>query len=142
LSEFLIDVEYPVVLCHSPDDEVSYYSNVRGIPDENEYTMMIENTPSFVGQVIKPNGTHEAARLQCLMGYILQFAEPGDIRTIRPPEDEACVVTYTETPTSSPTLSPTTKEGAIKGPTSAAVSMRSCLSTLVVTASFLISALL
>lgn len=130
-----------MVLCHSPDDEVSYYSNVESIPDENEYTMMIENTPSFVGQVIKPNGTHEAARLQCLMGYILQFTEPGDIRTIRPPEDEACVVTYTETPTSSPTLSPT-KEDAIKGPTSAAVSMRSCLSTLVVTASFLISALL
>lgn len=134
-----------MVLCHSPDDKVSYYSNVEGIPEENEYTMMIENTPSFVGQVIKPNGTHEEARLQCLMGYILQFTEPGDIRTIRPPEDEACVVTYTETPTSTPSLSPTTLSatgGAIKGPTSAAVSMRSSLSTLVVTACFFISTVL
>jgi hypothetical protein len=108
LSGFLNDVEYPVVLCHSPNDEVSYYANVEAIPQANEYTMMIENMPSFVGQVINPNGTHEEARQKCLLGYALQYTEPGDIRTINPPDDEACVITYTESPTSSqiPTSSP------------------------------------
>lgn len=152
LSSFLMNVEYPVVLCHSPNDEVSYYANVEKIPEANEYILMIENMPSFVGQVISPFGTHEKARQQCLLGYVLQYSEPGDIRTIKPPEDEGCVISYTESPTSLTTLLPTTLsptatalQGASTkgsdGPTSAASTINvDGISALVMSSTFLIFA--
>jgi len=119
LSDVLMNqIDYPVVICHSPDDELIYFENVPNTT-EYEHLTMIEDVP-LVGSLVQPSGTHVQSAGQCLLGFIFPYVgDPATspIRNIAPLDDpdEACVTSTSSTSsgigvttTSSPTQSPTT----------------------------------
>ena len=73
LIALLATVEYPVDVCHSPDDEVVAYENV---PD---FTV----NPTFVSYVTA-TGSHNDAGGQCIFAG-LTYATSGDFQAIIPP---------------------------------------------------------
>jgi hypothetical protein len=73
LIALLATVEYPVDVCHSPDDELVAYENV---PD---FTV----NPEFVTYV-PATGSHNDAGTQCILRGLL-YATSGDFQAIVPP---------------------------------------------------------
>ena len=130
VSEILENIEYPVVICHSPNDDMVYFTNV---PDAtmNDNLILIQDVQP-VGSVVNPQGGHIESNFQCLMGFIFPFIAPpedGDIRKIIPVDicsstggdgsgvptkSPAAAVpgTGTTAPTKSPTEAPTTNSAA------------------------------
>lgn len=73
LIALLATVEYPVDVCHSPDDELVAYENV---PD---FTV----NPDYVSYV-PATGSHNDAGTQCILTSLL-YATSGDFQAIVPP---------------------------------------------------------
>eukprot|EP00581_Thalassiosira_minuscula_P004944 CAMPEP_0183743126 /NCGR_PEP_ID=MMETSP0737-20130205/65056_1 /TAXON_ID=385413 /ORGANISM="Thalassiosira miniscula, Strain CCMP1093" /LENGTH=1012 /DNA_ID=CAMNT_0025978733 /DNA_START=189 /DNA_END=3226 /DNA_ORIENTATION=- len=82
------EIDYPVTICHSPDDEVIYYSNV---PDTTLYDhlTMIEDVPG-VGDSIMVFGNHSTAGAICTMAFLYPFVTPpefSEARSVLPVDD-------------------------------------------------------
>jgi hypothetical protein len=73
LIALLATVEYPVDVCHSPDDELVAYENV---PD---FTV----NPTFVSYV-PSTGSHNNAAAECMFGS-LRYATSSGFQAIMPP---------------------------------------------------------
>jgi hypothetical protein len=73
LIALLATVEYPVDVCHSPDDELVAYENV---PD---FTV----NPTFVSYV-PSTGSHNDAAVDCILGSLL-YATSSGFQAIMPP---------------------------------------------------------
>jgi len=88
VNDTLSSFEYPVVICHSPEDEIITYSNVPNTTLNNNL-IMIEDLP-FIGNIVKPSGNHIESGGQCTFGFILAFVAPpetSNIRSILPVDD-------------------------------------------------------
>jgi len=88
MNDTLSSFEYPVVICHSPEDEIIFYSNVPNTTLNNNL-IMIEDLP-FIGDIVKPSGGHRESGGQCTFGFILAFVAPpetSNIRSILPVDD-------------------------------------------------------
>jgi len=108
LSDTLSSFEYPVVICHSPEDELIFYSNVPNTT-LNDNLFMIEDLP-FIGDIVKPSGSHIESGGQCTFGFILAFMAPpetSNIRSILPVDDPDGTCGGEAGGTSSPTGRPT-----------------------------------
>ena len=82
------DMDYPVVICHSPEDDLIYFSNVPNTT-MNDNLIMIQDVP-IVGDVVKPSGNHSVAGRICTMGFLFPFVAPpetSNVRSILPIDD-------------------------------------------------------
>lgn len=83
--------EFPVTFCHSPNDEIVFYSNLPNVSAFENFNM-IEDLPG-VGDIANPQGSHYESFPVCLLGFMFPFIAPPDegiIRQITLVNDEAC----------------------------------------------------
>lgn len=89
--DIIQNIDYPVTICHSPNDDIIFYSNVPNVT-MNDNLMMLEDTP-LIGAILKPTGSHYESFFSCLMGFIVPYMSPVDtsdmkhIRSVLPIED-------------------------------------------------------
>ena len=91
LLETLESFEYPVIFCHSPNDEIVYHSNLPDVSMHDNFFMVQDLLPG----VLDPQGSHGDTYAACLLGFLFPFiapAEDGDIRQIMPMEDATCAI--------------------------------------------------
>jgi len=90
LLETVESFKFPVTFCHSPNDEIVFYSNLPNVSAFENFNM-IEDLPG-VGGIVNPQGSHYESFPVCLMGFMFPFVAPPDEGIIRQitPIDEPC----------------------------------------------------
>ena len=111
--------DFNTVLCHSPDDEIAYYSNVPSFPFSNERVSLYAGIP--VVNILQPMGGHGVSGLICAISPILSFqvSENGPVQitpkqcpatvkeSVAPAESETPAPAGSGTPApDSPTMAP------------------------------------
>ena len=122
VSSILDTMDYPIVICHSPDDEIIYIENVPNTT-ANDNLIMIEDVP---GAGVTPSGSHGEAGVQCALAFLMPYFDgTSDVSSVLPIDDlegtcDGMVTTTSSTassvigsPTSSPTAKPTSSAFAL-----------------------------
>ena len=117
LLETVESFEYPVVFCHSPNDEIVYHSNLPDVSSFDNFILM-QDLPGG----LNPQGDHYETFAECLVGFLFPFMAPpedGNIRQIMPVEDGTCATTDVGPLAPEPTPAP---ESSSEQPTEATTS--------------------
>jgi len=118
LNEYLESVDYSVTFCHSPQDEVVYYTNLPNITANPDYLQLIQDDPSNPGGFINPQGTHAEAGNLCLFGYLLPFVQPVNaVKTVLPVDEPLCYPSNEPSISADPTYTPSASPSKSLRPT-------------------------
>ncbi|KAL9187693.1 hypothetical protein ACHAXT_006071 [Thalassiosira profunda] len=116
LIDILESFDYPVVICHSPEDEIIPYENVPNTTEYAHLTLIEDIVPS-----LQPSGTHAESGAQCTMSFLFPFMDPtSDVRTIEPLDDPDGSCVSAVTTTGSTIAGATTTAATIAGATTTA----------------------